>query len=196
MTFPQEGVRTLGYREYAKDFEIEYVERPGKKRPKAVRVYAGPYFQLKAAPERVRWLQRFYLGCLLACSAFLLIPMCIDCAFTRTWYIQVPAAAGWIPWLLASDSVRNLRTAKYRMQREQADLIHDRMSSATLFLTGFFGISCIGCLVLTGSQKPAGTDWLVTLSYLAGLVCSCLMFTKRKELEMIQLENPGKHKPL
>ena len=182
----------MGYRQYAKDFEIEYVDRPGKKRPKAVRIYVGPYFQLKTSPERVRWLQRFYLLCLLGCAVFLLIPMCIDCTFTRTWYIQVPAAAGWIPWLLASDSVWRLWTAKDRMEREHADLIHDRMSSSCLFLTGFFGISCLGCMVLLSRVSPSGADWLISISYLSGLLCSSVMFAKRRELEMKQLENPEK----
>jgi hypothetical protein len=182
----------LGYREYAKDFEIEYVQRPGKKRPKAVRIYVGPYFRLKASPERVRWLQRFYLICLLGCAVFLLIPMCIDCGFTRTWYIQVPAAAAWIPWLLAAGSVRQLWTAKPKMEREQADLIHDRMSGTSLFLTGFFAISCVGCTLQLGSTAAAGSDWLVSLCYIAGLLSSCGMFAKRKELEMILLENPEK----
>ena len=182
----------MGYREYAKDFEIEYVQQSGKKRPKAVRIYVGPHFRLKASPERVRWLKRFYLTCLLSCAIFFLIPMCVDCLFTRTWYIQVPAAAGWIPWLLAADSVWRLWTAKDRMEREHADLIHDRMSSASLFLTGFFGISCIGCLVLSSRQSPAASDWLAAISYLSGLLCSAGMFSKRKELEMDQLENPEK----
>ena len=182
----------MGYRKYAKDFEIEYIERPGKKRPKAVRVYVGPYFQLKASKDRVQWLRRFYLAGLLACAAFLLIPMCIDCTFTRTWYIQVPAAAGWIPWLLASDSVWRLWTVKDRMEREHADLIHDRMSSSCLFLTGFFGISCLGCMVLLSRVSPSGADWLVSISYLSGLLCSSAMFAKRRELEMRQLENPEK----
>lgn len=182
----------MGYREYAKDFEIEYVQQPGRKRPKAVRIYVGPYFRLKASPERVRWLQRFYLMLLLACAASLLIPMCIDCVFTRTWYVQVPAAAAWIPWLLAADSVRHLWAAKESMEREQANLIHDRMSSSGLFLTGFFGISCIGCMMLMSSRSPTGADWLVSICYIAGLLCSCTMFSRRKELEMDRLENPEK----
>ena len=182
----------MGYREYAKDFEIEYVDRPGRKRPKAIRIYVGPYFQLKASPERVRRLQRLYLLGLLACAILLLIPMCTDCTFTRIWYIQVPAAAAWIPWLLASDSVWRLWTAKDRMEREHADLIHDRMSSSCLFLTGFFGISCLGCLVLLSRVSPSGADWLTCVSYLSGLLCSSAMFAKRRELEMRQLENPEK----
>lgn len=182
----------MGYRQYAKDFEIEYVQKPGRKRPKAVRIYVGPLFQLKAPPERVRFLQRFYLTALLACTAFLLIPMCVDCPFTRTWYIQVPAAAAWIPWFLTAGSVWHLCTAREQMQREQADLIRDRMSGSALFLTGFFGISAIGCMVRMSQQSPSATDWLVSLSYLAGLLCSFSMFSKRKELEMRQLENPEK----
>jgi len=182
----------LGYREYAKDFEIEYVERPGRKRPQAIRIYVGPYFQLKASPERIRWLKWFYLMGVLACGAFLLIPMCLDCPFTRVWYIQVPAAAGMIPWLLAAGSVWNLWREKERMEREQANLIHDRMSSSSLFLTGFFGISCIGCMVLMSQRQATGPDWLVSSCYLLGLLCSCTMFAKRKELEMNQLENPEK----
>lgn len=180
----------MGYRQYAKDYEIEYVEQPGKKRPKTIRVYVGPYFQLKATCQRVRWLRWFYLACLLACTASLLIPMCVDCVFTRTWYIQVPAAAGWIPWLLTANSVWHLWTAKARMEREQADLIHDRMSSASLFLTGFFAISCMGCAMQISSRHPSGADCLVTLCYLFGFLCSCAMFAKRKELEMKQLEHP------
>lgn len=182
----------MGYREYAKDFEIEYTEQPGKKRPKAVRIYVGPHFQLKAAPERVRWLKRFYLLCLLGSAAMLLIPMCVDCAFTRIWYIQVPAAAAWIPWLLAADSAWHLWTAKPRMEREHADLIRDRMSSSSLFLSGFFVISCVGCALQMGTGSVSGSDRLVSLSYIAGLLCSCAMFARRKELEMIQLENPEK----
>ena len=182
----------MGYREYAKDFEIEYVQTPGKKRPKAVRIYVGPYFQLKVSPERLRWLQRFYLAGLLACGVFLLIPMCLDCAFTRIWYIQVPAAAASIPWLLAANSVWRLWTAKARMEREHANLIHDRMSSSSLFLTGFFCISTIGGATQMGQQASALPDYLVSLCFLAGLLCSCAMFSKRKELEMKQLDNPEK----
>ena len=182
----------MGYRQYAKDFEIEYVDRPGRKRPKAVRVYVGPYFQLKASPEQVRRLKRFYLMGLLASAVFLLIPLCTDCAFTRIWYIQVPAAAAFIPWLLAADSVWHLWRATDRMEREHADLIHDRMSSSCLFLTGFFGISCVGCTMQMGNVTAAGADWMVSLCYIVGLLCSCAMFAKRKALEMKQLENPEK----
>ena len=190
--FFQRGVYTLGYRQYAKDFEIEYVDRPGRKRPKAVRIYVGPLFRLKASAERLRFLRRFYLAALLACTVLLLIPMCVDCSFTRTWYIQVPAAAAWIPWLLTAGSVWHLWTARDILQREQADLIRDRMSGSCLFLTGFLGISAIGCMILMSQQQPAAADWLVSLCYLAGLLCSCAMFSKRKELEMQQLENPEK----
>lgn len=182
----------MGYRQYAKDFEIEYVDRPGRKRPKAVRIYVGPYFQLKASPEQVRRLKRFYLMGLLASAVFLLIPLCTDCAFTRIWYIQVPAAAAFIPWLLAADSVWHLWRATDRMEREHADLIHDRMSSSCLFLTGFFGISCVGCTMQMGNVTASGADWMVSLCYIAGLLCSCAMFAKRKTLEMKQLENPEK----
>lgn len=180
----------MGYRQYAKDFEIDYVPQPGKRRPKAVRIYVGPYFRLKASGQELRRLQRFYLLRLLSAAALLLIPMCVDCSFTRTWYIQVPAAAAWIPWLLCCGSVFQLWRATENMQREQADLIHDRMSGSGLFLTGFFGISCIGCVLRMSSQAPAGKDWLVTLCYIAGLLCSFGMFRRRKDLEMIRLPNP------
>jgi hypothetical protein len=89
-------------------------------------------------------------------------------------------------------SVRQLWTAKPKMEREQADLIHDRMSGTSLFLTGFFAISCVGCTLQLGSTASAGSDWLVSLCYIAGLLSSCGMFAKRKELEMIRLENPEK----
>ena len=126
----------MGYRKYAKDYEIEYVEQPGKKRPKAVRIYVGPYFRFKADPAQIRKLRWFYLIGLLAVALFLLIHMTIDCAFSRTWYVQVPAAAAWIPWCLASAACWRLWTARDKVDREHYDLLHDRMSGSCLFLMG------------------------------------------------------------
>jgi hypothetical protein len=182
----------LGYRQYAKDFEIEYVERPGRKRPKAVSIYVGPYFQLKASPERVRKLRRFYLGCLLVCTAALLIPMCIDCAFTRTWYIQTPLAAAWIPWALAAASVWRLWTAGEKVDREHYDLLHDRMSGSCLFLMGFAIVSVAGCVLRLSRTAPAANDLLICGCCLGAGICGVVLFSRRKELEMIQEENPEK----
>ena len=47
-------------------------------------------------------------------------------------------------------------------------------------------------MVLLSRVSPSGADWLVSISYLAGLLCSSAMFAKRRELEMKQLENPEK----
>lgn len=182
----------MGYREYAKDYEIEYVDRPGKRRPKAVRIYVGPYFRFKVSRERVRFLRVFYLTCLLAAAAFLTIPMCLDCAFTRTWYIQVPAAAAWIPWMLCACAVWRLWTAGEQVEREHYSLLHDRMCSASLFLMGFCLISCVGCARLLGEGSALPADYLVSLCTMGSGIAAIAMFSKRRELEMTRVENPEK----
>ena len=47
-------------------------------------------------------------------------------------------------------------------------------------------------MVLMGSLSPGAADWLVSICYVTGLLSSCLMFAKRKKLEMNRLENPEK----
>ena len=189
----------MGYRKYAKDFEIEYVDQPGKKRQKAVRIYVGPYFRFAAEPEKIRRLRWTYLIGIAVLALLLLIPMCMDCVFTRTWFIQVPASAAWIPWLFAAAAVWRLWTAGEKVDREHYDLMHDRMSGASLFLLGFTAVSAVGCILQLSRVVPAAADLVTCACALGAVVCSLLLFSRRKELEMVQEENPekpqaGKHK--
>lgn len=182
----------MGYRKYAKDFEIEYVERPGKKRPKAVRIYVGPYFRFAASPEQVRMLRWFYLIGLAVMALLLLIPLCVDCSFTRTWFIQTPIAAGWIPWIFAAAATWRLWTAGEKVEREHYDLLHDRMSGACLFLMGFSIVSVAGCVLQLSRGAAAPEDYLICGCCLGAGICSVMLFSRRKKLEMIQEENPEK----
>lgn len=189
----------MGYREYAKDYEIEYVERPDKKRPKAVRIYVGPYFRFAASPERVRWLRWFYLIGMASMALLLLIPMCVDCAFTRTWYILTPLAAAWIPWMLAAAATWRLWTAGEKVDREHYDLLYGRMNSSCLFLMGFGIASVAGCVLQLSRTAPMAKDLLACAACLGTGICGVMLFSRRKELEMLQEENPekrqaGKHK--
>ena len=106
----------MGYKKYAKDYEIEYADRVGKKRPEAVRIYVGPYFKFEASAEEIKKLKITYLIAAVVSAIALLIPMCIDCAVTRTLYVQLPAVIAWIPWLLAACSVWRLWTAKEKAE--------------------------------------------------------------------------------
>lgn len=184
----------MGYRKYAKDYEIEYVERPEKKRPKAVRIYVGPYFRFTAAPERIRWLRWFYLIGIAAMALLLLIPMCVDSPFARTWYIQTPMVAAWIPWYLAACSVWRLWTAGEQVEREHCDLIHDRMSGSCLFLMGLTVIGVVGCLMRLYQASPLPADLVICGCCLAAGACGVILFSRRKELEMVQVENPAAKK--
>ena len=178
----------MGYRDFAKDYQIEYVDRPGKKRPKAVRIYVGPYFAFRVPPERVRFLRWFYVICLTLTALFLLIPMCIDCAFTRTWYIQTPAAAAWIPWCFAGAATWRLWTAGEKVDREHCELLHDRMSGASLFLMGFCLISCLGCARLLSEVAATAADHVTCICAMGAGIGGIALFSKRKELEMVQVE--------
>ena len=182
----------MGYKQYAKDYEIEYVERPGKKRPQAVRIYVGPYFRFTASPRRIRQLKWLYLAGLMTLALFLLLPLCVDCGLTRTWYVQVPAVAAWIPWVLAAASVWRLWTAGEKVDREHHDLMGQRMSGASLFLMILTLISAVGCVAALARLNAETEDWLVLGCALCAAACSVLLFSQRKGLEMIREENPEK----
>ena len=183
----------MGYREYAKDYEIEYVDRPGKKRPKAVRIYVGPYFCFAALPERVRWLKRFYLTGTVLLALLMIFPMCLNCPFTRAWYIQVPAALAWVPWVYTAAATWRLCTAGDKVDREHHDMMGKRMSGATLFVYLFMTLSVVGCIVMAVRQGVSSlADGAVFACCLGSAVCAGLMFSRRKELDMIQVENPEK----
>ena len=177
----------MGYREFAKDYKIEYEERPGHKRPRAVRVYIGPWYRF-AYPEKIPFLRWFYLIGLAVIALLLLVPMCIDCTFTRIWYIQVPAAAAWIPWIFAACATWRLWTAKEKVDREHNAMLGGRMSGACLFLMGFCLISFLGSIYAQTVTTPEAVDVVICVcSFLAG-ACGIALFSKRKQLDMVMIE--------
>ena len=182
----------MSYKKYAKDYEIEYVVQPGKKREKAVRIYVGPYFQFAVSAERVRLLRWLYLAGVITAFFFLLLPMSLNGALGRVWYVQIPAAAAWIPWVLAVASVWRLWTAGEKVEREHNDLLGGRMSGACLFLAIFSGISAVGGVFALTKMGGAAEDWLVPACMACACVCSLVLFSRRKELVMIEVENPEK----
>ena len=182
----------MGYRKYAKDYEIEYVPQPGKKREKPVRIYVGPYFVFKASPDRINRLKWFYLTGMLLTAALLIVPMYLDCTFTRIWYVQGPAAGAWIPWLFAAGATWRLWTAGEKVNREHHDLLCERMSGASLFLMALCCITVAACVIATMQQQAALYDRIVCGCYLGAAVCSVILFSRRGALEMVQVENPEK----
>lgn len=182
----------MGYREYAKDYEIDYVQREGKRRPKAVRIYVGPYFRFQASEKIIRKRKRQYLLLALLLGLALLVPMTVDCRLTRTWYAEVPSVAAFIPWLLAACSVWRLWTAGELVNREHCDLLHDRMRGASFFLMGLTGISVLGSIAALTESAAAGMDYLAAACFLISLGCSVAMFALSKDLQMTAVENPEK----
>ena len=178
----------MGYREYAKDYQINYEQIPGKKRLKSIRIYKGPWFRFKASEEQIRKVRWFYTLGIAALAVLLLIPMGIDCAFTRTWFIQVPAACAWIPWIFAVASLWRIWRAGEQVIREHRDLIHDRMSTACLFLMGFCTISALGCVRMVSIQTTTVRDYLVFGCCAASAVCGIALFSRRGDLEMVPVE--------
>lgn len=177
--------KILGFRDFAKDYKIEFVDRPGHKRPKAVRVYVGAWYRFKEPPEKIRYLKWYYLIALLAVAVFSVVPMCIDCNFTRTWYIQLPGVMVWIPWVFAACAVWRLWTAKEKVDREHKTLLGDRMNGASLFLTVFSTVSFLGCVFASFVNTPQIPDIVVSGFCLLSAAGSVALFAKRKQLEMV-----------
>lgn len=179
----------MKYQDFAKDYEVNYVPVPGKNRLRAVRVYTGPYFRFVAPPERIRFCRWYYLILLGILAILLLIPMFIDCSFTRAWFIQVPAAAAWIPWVLSAGAVWRLWTAKEKVEREHCELLYNRMSSSSLFLIIFCGISLIGCFIKVTAGNVSIRDWIVGVCCVASAIASVLIFLGRKDLTMVRIDD-------
>lgn len=182
----------MGYRKYAADYEIEYVERLGKKRPQSRRIYVGPYFVFDRSAQEIKKLRRVYIVLCLLAAAFLIVPMCIDCGSTRTLYVQLPAAFAWIGWVLSAFSVWNLCTAKEKMEREQNDGIYERMSGASLSMLLLCLVASIGSLIYLIKHGFSALDALVLLCDLGAALTAWQMFSRRKGLATHPVENPEK----
>lgn len=178
----------MSFREFAKDYEIEYVDRPGHKRPKAVRIYVGPWYRF-AHPEKIPALKRIYLIGIAVIALSLLVPMCIDCTFTRIWYIQVAAAIGWIPWVFAACATWRLWTAKEKVNREHNKLMVDRMSSACLGMAGFCTTSLAGCIYALATKAAQPVDYLICICCMFSSFVSIALFSRRKGLETVITES-------
>lgn len=183
----------MGYREFVKDYKIDYVDRPGSKRQKAVRVYVGPWYEFTASPEKIRFLRWLYLSGMVALAVLLLIPMCIDCVLTRIWYIQVPASAAGIPMVFAVCATWRLWTAGQKMNREHNSLLGSRMKGACLFLMILPGISCAGSIHGLLTKTVSARDYLVCACYILALATAVILFSQRKGLDT-QMTDPGENK--
>ena len=183
----------MGYRKYAKDYEIEYVDRIGKKRPDAVRIYVGPYFTFKVPGEKIAKLKWQYLAFAVIAAIALFVPLCMNCGATRTMYVQIPAVMAWIPLILAGCAVSRIWTAKEKVEREHYDMMYQRMNGSSLFMIILGAVSFIASVVYV-TRNGAFIDFFVCDCYLIFTVCSILMFAKRKGLEMAETENPEKPK--
>lgn len=182
----------MGYKKYAADYEIEYIERLDKKRPQARRIYVGPYFVFDCSAAELKKLRLFCISICLVTAACLIVPMCIDCGSTRTWFVQLPAAFAWIGWVLTVYSLWNLLSYRERAEREQRDGICDRMSSGAFTVAVFTAAACVGSFVYLIKNGISAADILVLLCDLAAFACALLMFRCRKKLKMRQVENPEK----
>ena len=182
----------MGYKDYAKDYEIEHRARPDGRKPKAVRIYVGPYYVFKSSPERIAGLRLMYTALLAAVAVLLLIPMCIDCVSTRTWYVQLPAAVAVIPLALALCALFNLWTAKGRMERSHYEGLYNRMSGSCFFLMLLSAISTAGGLLLLIKQGISLADAAVLCCNVLLCVLSAFLYAKRRGLEARQVENPEK----
>lgn len=179
----------MNFRQFAKDYQIEYVDRPGHKRPKAVRIYVGPWFCFMY-PDKIPALKRLYLIGISLIAALLVLPMCIDCAFTRIWYIQVAAAVAWIPWVFAACATWRLWTAKEKVDREHCKLLSDRMSSSCLGMSGFCTTSFAGCIYALATRSAQPVDYLISICCMLCSFTSIALFARRKDLQMAQTDKP------
>lgn len=182
----------MGYRKYAKDYEIEYLPRLNSRRPVARRIYIGPYYRFAAAPDVIRRAKRIYLFLLLAEAALLLLPLCLNCPFSRVWYIQLPTAAAWIPWVLAAAAVWRLWTTCEPAEREQRDMLYGRMCGATLCLLILCGLSAAGSVFCLVRQGAEGGDSIVLICAVLATLVGALLFSQRKKLAMVEEPNPEK----
>lgn len=178
----------MGYREYAKDYKIEYVTGPGQRRPHPVRVYVGPWFRFEQPEDKIRFLRWFYLIGVAAVAVALLIPMCFDSLFTRIWYIQVVAMVAWIPWVFAVCAAWRLWTAKEKVTREHRDMLESRMSPACLFVAIFSLFSFGGCVYAAFKYPVTAPDYVVAVCCFLSSACGLAMFSRRKQLKMVQTD--------
>ena len=118
--------------------------------------------------------------------------MCIDCGSTRTWYVQLPSAFAWIGWALCAFSLYALCTAKEKMEREQNDGIHQRMSGASLSVLALCVLSTVGSVIYLVNHGFGVPDALVLLCNAGAALCAGLMFSRRAMLKTRQVENPEK----
>lgn len=182
-----DGGVILGYREFAKDYRVEYVNRPGSKRSKAIRVYVGPWFKFVEAPEKIRFIKWFYLIGMAVMTLLLLTPLCIDCTFSRIWYVQMPAVVAWIPWVFAVCATWRLWTAKEQVEREHNAMLGGRMSPATLFMAVFSGLGFMGSIYACVVYPKSLPDYVIMGCSALATVCAIVLFSRRKSLKMVQI---------
>ena len=178
----------MKYQDYIKDYDVVYENHPGRRRPVPHRIYIGTYYRFSEPRERVRFLRWLYsvgLGVIALC---LIVPMFMDCVFTRIWYIQVPSVAVCIPLYLSLGSMYRIWRAGEKVTREHSYLITQRMNGCMVAMILLYTISASGCVYGLMFGDACIADWVVSICSLIGLAVSIVLFMQRSGLKMVPVE--------
>lgn len=180
------------YEQYLEEYDIIYKDVPGKKKPQATRIYVGVRYGFKASPSELRKTRTFFLMCMLVTLVTILVPLMTVNSFARVWYVLVPACATLIAWYFAMCATWQLCRAKDWVTRETHGLLEVRMIYATAIMMILSALEIAGCIAALFLLEPVGMDYIVCAASVCSFALSLLLFSKRGEIEMIEVENPNK----
>ena len=144
-TPPMDGVERKV--KYMSDYVLDEVHVQGRKKPKRVPRYIGPYFEFEYPNEVVARWKKIYLYCTMAMIALLLIPMSFNSNVVEAWYVTIGQIVVVGALYFAVKMTWILNRLGFRLKRREADRIDSQIPLSMTFLAIGFGISAVGGVV-------------------------------------------------
>jgi len=181
-------------KKYAKDYRLENEVGPSGRMVTRV-VYCGAYYGFSADRDTLRRARTVILLSCLGYWVFFWLGLFLNAAAMRQLYVALPYFFGFLPAVYLTSSLWYLfqytnRPPEHGLTREQRDKTYERLSTSsflTLLLSGMAAVGMIFYFLFLYKNQGTSWDFVVTLSLIAMIVASFLVFSTKKSLTIQRL---------
>lgn len=174
---------------YMADYVIDEVPVEGRKRPRRVPRYIGPWFAFEYPDEdMVRWKKIYFFGYVIM-WVLLLVPLCLNCNVLDAWYVLLGEVIDVLALSFGVGIAWMLFRSGDRLKRRDADRLDSRIPITAGFAAGGFAFSAVGAVVYMVLEKVVSfTDIVVVALSALGCAVAVFLLVNNGKLDTYQVD--------
>lgn len=174
---------------YMADYVIDQIPVEGRKKPKRVPRYIGPWFAFEYPDEDMAVWKKVYFFGMLALIVLLFIPLVLDCNVLDAWYVLLGEVIDVIALYFGVKITWMLYRSGNRLKRRDSDRLDSHVPMSCGFAALGFAVSAVGSVVYMILEKVVSfTDIVVVIVSLLGCALSLFLLINNGKLDTYQVD--------